>query len=125
MKNINVKVKITSLDSEIEYQAIGEYKNSRIIFTDNEGDLNYIIIHNKTLEYYKRGSVDMKYKYDLNAVTKGFYSVVGNKFDFDIVTHNMTIDDECIYVKYDLYQSNELVNSTVLNVEYQVKEESQ
>jgi uncharacterized beta-barrel protein YwiB (DUF1934 family) len=124
MKDINVKIKINSLDSSVEFDAIGEFKNNRIKFVDPEGDVNYIIKHKDTIEYYKKGQVDMKYKYDLDAVTKGYYSIAHNKFEFDIVTNIMTIEDEHIYIKYDLYQSNELVNQTELYVGYQVKEES-
>ena len=124
MGKIKVKIEITSLDSEYKFQTVGEYKNERIKFVDGEGDVNYIIKHNDIIEYYKKGNVDMKYKFDLDAVTKGHYTVMSNKFEFDIVTHTMTIDDDYIYIKYDLYQSDELVNTTELKVDYQVKEES-
>jgi len=125
MKNINIRFSITSLDSELSYNIEGEYKNQRIKFIDNEGNNNYIIKHGNILEYYKKGDVDMKYKFDLDQVTKGTYIVMGNKFEFDIVTNELIIDDEHIHIKYDLYQSKELVNKTTLDVLYQVKEESQ
>lgn len=124
MEKINVKVDITSLDSELHFQTIGELKNGRIKFVDRDNDTNYIILHSKTIEYYKKGNIDMKYKFDLDNVTKGYYSILHNKFEFDIVTHIIELDDEYIYIKYDLYQQNELVNQTELKVDYQVKEES-
>lgn len=124
MKKINVVFEITSLDSRLKFEALGELKNDRIKFQDEEGNLNYIVLHSETLEYYKKGTVDMKYKFDLDKVTKGYYTIANNKFEFEIVTHEMTIDDENIYIKYDLYQSNDLVNQTELRIDYQVKEES-
>jgi uncharacterized beta-barrel protein YwiB (DUF1934 family) len=124
MKDISIRFKITSLDSSVEFDTVGEYKNNRIKFLDPEDDVNYIIKHKDTIEYYKKGQVDMKYKFNLDAVTKGYYTIAHNKFEFDIVTNLMTIEDDHIYIKYDLYQSNELVNQTELTVGYQVKEES-
>jgi uncharacterized beta-barrel protein YwiB (DUF1934 family) len=123
MNKIEIKIAITSLDSDISFETVGEYKNSRLKFVDPDGALNYIILHKDVVEYYKTGEMDMKYKFDLDKVTKGYYELMGNKFSFDIVTNEIRIDDDYIFIKYDLYQNSELVNQTRIEVFYQVKEE--
>ena len=124
MNEINLFVEIISLDSDLKFNVVGEYKNGRIIFIDDEGNTNYILKLKDSIEYYKKGSVDMKYKFELDKITKGHYAISGNKFEFDIVTNNLYYDDTFINIKYDLYQGSDLVNKTELRVTFKSKEES-
>lgn len=124
MKKMRVFFEIISMDSKTRFDVDGEYKNNRLKFIDPDGNINYLICKDSIVEYYKKGNIDMKYIFDVNQVTKGYYSVQGNKFDFKIVTHIMNMDDDAIYVKYDLYQGEDVVNKTELRISYQNKEES-
>ena len=124
MKKLNLTCKVTSEDSHVGFTTIAEYNNNRIKFVDEEGILNYVIIKDNILEYYKKGDVDMKYKFDLDHVTKGYYRVMGTEFDFKIVTNILLIDDSSIYVEYDLYQDSDLVNKSKISLTYETKEES-
>jgi len=124
MKKISVLFEITSMDSKKRFDADGEYKNNRIKFVDPVGDVNFVLCKNDVVEYYKKGSVDMKYIFDLDSTTKGYYSIQGNQFEFQIATNILNIDEDMIYVKYDLYQGEDLVNKTELRISYQYKEES-
>lgn len=124
MQKIDIIIEVTSLDSETSYNVIGELKNGRIKFADQNNDMNYIICKDDLVEYYKKGNADMKYAFHLDKVTKGYYSIMGNKFEFDIVTNILQIDEQYIYIKYNLYQNSDLVNKTELKVSYQIKEES-
>ena len=124
MKIIRVFFEIISMDSKTRFDVDGEYKNNRIKFTDPEGDVNYVVCKENIIEYYKKGKVDMKYVFDLDLLTKGYYSIQGNRFEFQIATHILQMDEDMIYVKYDLYQGEDLVNKTELRISYQYKEES-
>ncbi len=124
MRKIRVFFEIVSMDSKSKFDALGELKNKRLKFVDPEGDINYVICKEDTVEYYKKGNVDMKYIFNLDKVTKGYYGIHGNRFDFQIVTNILNIDEDEIYVKYDLYQGEDLVNKTELRISYQNEEES-
>lgn len=124
MKYNNVKFKITSQDSQVQFQSEAEFKNNRIKFVDNEGVMNYIILKDHIIEYYKKGDVDMKYKFDLDQVTKGHYRIIGTEFVFDIVTNVLEYDEDSLYIEYDLYQDSDLVNQAKLSLIYVNKEES-
>jgi uncharacterized beta-barrel protein YwiB (DUF1934 family) len=102
---------------------VGEERNNRIIFIDPDKNTNYIIFHENSIEYYKKGSVEMKYKFSLNQKTEGIYKVYGNQFNFKIVTDRLIVKDERIYIKYRLIQNEELVNDTVLELKYYPKKE--
>ena len=124
MRKLRVFFEILSMDSKSKFDTDGEYKNNRIKFVDPDGDLNYVICKENLVEYYKKGNVDMKYIFHLDKVTKGYYGIQGSRFDFQIVTNILNIDEDEIYVKYDLYQGEDLVNKTELRIRYQNKEES-
>lgn len=124
MKLKRVFFEIVSIDSKTKFDTDGEYKNNRLKFIDPEGDINYVICKQNIIEYYKKGNVDMKYIFNLDQVTKGYYSIQGSQFDFQIVTHVLNTEEDMIYVKYDLYQGEDLINKTELRIRYENKEDS-
>jgi uncharacterized beta-barrel protein YwiB (DUF1934 family) len=125
MKKVALDVQIESVDSELSYQTNGELSDERLKFVDPEGDLNYVLFKKNSVEYYKKGEIDMKYIFDLDAVTKGYYTVMGNTFEFDIVTHTINLQEDNLHIKYDLYQQADIINKTTINIQYFYKEESQ
>jgi uncharacterized beta-barrel protein YwiB (DUF1934 family) len=124
MKKLSLTFNATSQDSSVEFTTLAEYNNNRIKFVDEDGVLNYVVIKKDIIEYYKKGDIDMKYKFDLDHVTKGYYRVMGNEFNFEIVTNTLQVDDSSILVEYDLYQNSDLVNKTKISLLYETKEES-
>ena len=123
MKTVNIEFKITSEDNTVEFTTTGEHKNNRIKFVDKDNVLNYIVIKPNIIEYYKKGEIDMKYKFDLDQVTDGYYKMLNAEFRFKIVTNRLEIDDNYILVTYDLYQDEDLVNQATLSLVYETKEE--
>lgn len=124
MRKIDVYFNITSLDSNQEFNVVGEYKNKRIKFIDPDKNTNYIILKDTDfIEYYKKGNVDMKFLFKTNKLTKGLYTVFTNSFDFDILTDVIEISESSVHIKYRLVQNEEVINETVLNVEYYFLEE--
>ena len=118
MKNIEIKFLMTSLDSKVSFNTVGEIKENHIIFNDNEKNRHYVIINSESIEYYKRGSMSMKYIFDLKHNTKGTYEVDGNKFEFIIKTKILNIMDNELMIKYDLFLDNEIINKSTLLIKY-------
>ncbi len=118
MKIVKIDFQITSLDSNNHFQTTGEYKNNRIKFLDPEGNMNYIIFQNNIVEYYKKGTIDMKYKFDLKQQTIGYYKAYGQQFDFTITTKHIEHNQDYLKIYYELYQNNTIVNKTNIQIEY-------
>ena len=118
MKNIEIVFLMTSLDSKASFTTVGEIKENHIIFMDNENNKHYVIINKESVEYYKRGSMSMKYVYSLKHDTVGSYEVEGNKFIFDIKTKVLSIKDDEILIEYDLLLDQEIVNQSTLLIKY-------
>ena len=124
MRKINVSFSIKSLDSNSEFITEGEYNNKRIKFIDPDNNTNYIIVKNDNfVEYYKKGNIDMKFLFKTNILTKGLYTVLTSKFDFDILTDVIEVSRNSVIVEYRLVQDDEVINETVLNVDYYFLEE--
>lgn len=119
MKKVNVEFSIKGLDSEMKFKTNGEFKNNRLIFVDSEKNTNHIIIQNENIEYIKKGSVTMRYKFDLKNKTNGTYQVIGNEFLFNIETKTMKITSSIIYIEFNLYQGDDLINENTLDITYQ------
>lgn len=118
MRNIQIKFSMVSLDSNTSFDTVGEKKDNRIIFNDNEDNRHYIIFNKDSVEYYKRGTMSMKYVFSLKCDTFGKYEVDNNKFEFVIRTSVMNIKDDEIIIEYDLLLDDELVNQSKLVIKY-------
>ncbi len=118
MKNIDIEFSMTSLDSKASFTTTGEIKENRIIFNDNEENRHFIIMHNDSIEYHKRGSMNMKYVFNLKHSTSGTYEIDGNRFLFVIETKELIIEDNEIMITYDLLLDDEIVNQSTLLIKY-------
>ena len=118
MRNIDIEFLMTSLDSKASFNTTGEFKVNRIIFTDDEGSKHFIIMQNDSVEYHKRGSMNMKYVFSLKHSTNGTYEIDGNKFLFVIKTKELKTEENEIIIKYDLLLDDEIVNQSTLLIKY-------
>lgn len=118
MKKIDVVFLMTSLDSGASFKTTGELKDNRIIFSDDEKNKHFIIIHKDHIEYHKRGSMNMKYVFDLKQTTIGTYSIDGNNFKFVIETKELLKKENEIMIRYDLLLDDEMVNQSTLLIKY-------
>ena len=123
MRKLCISFHMKSVDTEVSFEVNGEFKNNRIKFIDPEESINYIIFHKNTIEYYKKGEMDMKYKFSLTENTIGIYKILGNEFKFKINTTHLTNEDGHLQINYQLYQQEDLVNEQVLMIEYNFLEE--
>ncbi len=118
MRNIDIEFLMTSLDSKASFNTTGEIKENRIIFNDNEGNRHFIIMQNDSIEYHKRGSMNMKYVFSLEHSTNGIYEIDNNKFLFVIKTKELETKNNEIIIKYDLLLDDEIINESTLLIKY-------
>jgi uncharacterized beta-barrel protein YwiB (DUF1934 family) len=123
MNKLKINFHLESLDGEAHYNVIGELKKNRIIFVDPEKNTNYIILKKDIVEYYKKGNVDMNFKFATDKYTKGYYTVSSLQMDFEIKTLELTRKDGFLAIKYELYDNDDIVNEATLKVKYSTVEE--
>ena len=118
MRNIDIDFLMTSLDSKASFNTRGELKENRIIFNDDEGNKHFIIIQKDSVEYHKRGSMNMRDVFSLKHSTGGTYEIDGNKFLFVIKTKELKTKDDEIMIKYDLLLGDDILNKSTLLIKY-------
>lgn len=125
MRKISILFSITALDTSNKFEVEGELGSKGIRFVDNEGNRNYIVFHKDNIEYLKKGNVHMKYIFNQTEQTQGEYTVSGYTFNFNIITTDIVHHENYLMITYDLYQNNELVNKTKLELKYTFLKEEQ
>ncbi len=123
MKKILINFEMDSLESSVKFSTVGEYKNQQIEFQDNELNIHKVLFKEEIIEYYKTGSMDMKFVFNQNKPTKGIYNIDNNLFEFDILTSILDNTNNKLVVKYDLIQNNEIVNRSTLIIKYSITQE--
>ena len=123
MEKLFIDFEMNSLDSQEKFTTFGELKNERIMFLDNESNKHYIVFSNNAIEYYKKGSMDMKFRFDIRSKTVGKYKINGNDFLFDIVTTKLESTSNRLVIEYDLLQGKEIINKSKLKIMYSVAKE--
>ncbi len=125
MNQISVAFKIKSLDSAQEFTTTGTYQYGTVSFLDpSNGDRHEVHIKDKTVDYVKQGSVDLRFHFDTKRITKGIYTVYQHHFEFAVVTDIIILDDYDVKIKYKLLQADELVNEATMELHYEfLKEE--
>ena len=123
MRKAKIDYLVKSLDTSNNFTTVGEVKNNRIKFVDTENNTNYIVFHKDIIEYYKKGNIEMKYKFDIDNTTKGDYTLSGYKLEFDIITRKIINENNKLVIQFDLYQDKDLVNNTIIEIGYTFLEE--
>ena len=123
MEKTFIDFEMSSTDSHIKFNTIGELENNKIRFVDEELNKHYIVCHKKTIEYYKLGSMDMKFVFDKFIVSTGTYRVDNNTFKFDILTTKLENTSNGLFIEYKLFQDDEIVNESKLYIKYSITEE--
>ena len=123
MEKVVIDFTMSSLDSNIKFNSIGELKNQRLIFFDDESNKHYILFEKETIEYYKKGSMDMKFSFNIDCKTTGSYKTNGIEFTFDILTTKLENTSNELVIEYTLFQENEVINENKLIIQYVVTKE--
>ena len=119
MNKININCSIKSLDASQRFSTTGDYKTDVLTFSDPTGDTHKLFLGKNTVDYYKKGSVDLHFTFDTTKLTKGTYTVYQHHFEFAVFTEYIVIDDNSVSVKYKLMQNHEFVNETTIDVKYE------
>lgn len=119
MKILDIEFTIVSLDSNAEFKTKAEFFDNRLKFMDEDQNTHYVLFkENNKIEYVKRGSVSMQYRFDETKLTHGTYEVDGNKFVLGINTISIINNEKMIRIEYELLLDSEVINETTILIKY-------
>ena len=123
MEKVTIDFEMISLDTNVKFSTNGEYNKQKLKFIDDESSIHEIIFIDNIIDYRKTGLMDMKFKFDINSITKGIYKVDNNSFVFDIVTKKLENASNRLVIEYELIQNNEIINKSKLIIKYSITKE--
>lgn len=68
--------------------------------------------------YIRQGSVDMKYAFQENLLTKGTFKTEGKMILLDIRTRSLVREPNRLYIQYELLQDKQVVHDASIEVLY-------
>lgn len=124
MHQIDIHFTIHSSDSSQAFQTVGTLDNETLEFIDPTDHKNILTMQTSTVTYHKIGETVLNLELDLDRLTKASYQVYEQIFQFTVHTKSLIISTNRIDVEYELYQNENLVNTTHFTVDYQpIKED--
>lgn len=123
MEKVIIEFQMISIDNKMEFTTLGDLSEYKLKFKDNEENKHYVIFKDDTIEYYKKGSMDMKFVFDTKNTTKGIYKVDNNPFVFDIITTKLENIGNRLVIKYNLIQDDKIINQSELIIKYSITKE--
>ena len=97
-------MEVLNLPDKREYHYEDEFGKCRIIEAEN------------TVEIYRRGSINSKQVFKMGKVTSFTYMTKEFKAKYEIFTKIIIMENEKIYLEYDIINNNEIFNSIKLEI---------
>ncbi|QMS84991.1 DUF1934 family protein [Candidatus Xianfuyuplasma coldseepsis] len=118
MHRVQVHFTITSSDASQTFETVGTLDDRVLEFVDPTDHTNRLIMSD-TLSYHKIGETILNLKLDEDRLTTATYQVYEQTLQFTVHTKSLNLTTKYIDVEYELYQDENLVNTTHFTIEYQ------
>jgi len=118
MKQLEISCTIRTSEDEHVIQTKGQLKNKRLTFIDEDQIKHFIIFERNRVMYIRQGSVDMKYAFQENLLTKGTFRAESKMILLDIRTRSLIREPNRLYIQYELLQDKQVVHEASIEVLY-------
>lgn len=118
MKQLKITCIIITPEGEHVINADGQLKNKRLSFVDDDQIKHFIIFEKNRVMYIRQGSVDMKYAFQENLITKGTFKAEGKMILLDIRTRSIVRETDRLFIQYELLQDKQVVHEASIEVLY-------
>lgn len=122
MPKVKINSTIKTYDKFIKKEHTGLIIDNKIIYNDENVIVTLLVNKNKLVLNRNDKESNFNCEFLVNFTSKGTYSINEQKLiiNFDVKTKELVIEDNFILIDYDLYQANELVNSVLFKLAYEV-----
>jgi len=123
MDKLIIDFTIKSTDSSQQFSTVGQLEGNTISFMDPSNESHTIQFMDDLVDYRKSGENELRFTFDSQTPTIGTYQTYQYQFEFTVLTTYLQIEHQHIEIQYQLYQEEELVNETSLNLYYEFAKE--
>ena len=116
MKQVKINAVLSNSDNEtvnIESLATYNEKENKIIYTEEDLNVAITILKNKVIIERMNEDHDLRLEFTKDEVNKCKYNVktIGLDMEIDVYTKNLEIEDNRLYIEYELYNNNNSIGT--------------
>ena len=116
MKQVKINAVLSNSDNEtvnIESLATYNEKENKIMYTEEELNVAITILKNKVIIERMNEDYDLRLEFTKDEVNKCKYNVktIGLDMEIDVYTKNLEIEDNRLYIEYELYNNNNSIGT--------------
>jgi len=116
MKQVKINAVLSNSDNEtvnIESLATYNEKENKIIYTEEDLNVAITILKNKVIIERMNEDYDLRLEFTKDEVNKCKYNVktIGLDMEIDVYTKNLEIEDNRLYIEYELYNNNNSIGT--------------
>ena len=116
MKQVKINAVLSNSDNEtvnIESLATYNEKENKIIYTEEDLTVAITILKNKVIIERMNEDYDLRLEFTKDEVNKCKYNVktIGLDMEIDVYTKNLEIEDNRLYIEYELYNNNNSIGT--------------
>ena len=122
MSKIKINSTLKTTNEVIKKEFMGILIEDKIIYNDDAVNVTFSFKNNELIMKRSSKEYSIEFKFSKNNTTKCVYNVKSENIIvyLDIKTKRLIIEDNRVIVDYELYQQNELVESVVFEIIYEV-----
>jgi uncharacterized beta-barrel protein YwiB (DUF1934 family) len=116
MKQVKINAVLSNSDNEtvnIESLATYNEKENKIMYTEEDLNVDITILKNKVIIERMNEDYDLRLEFTKDEVNKCKYNVktIGLDMEIDVYTKNLEIEDNRLYIEYELYNNNNSIGT--------------
>ena len=116
MKQVKINAVLSNSDNEtvnIESLATYNEKENKIIYTEEDLNVAITILKNKVIIERMNEDYDLRLEFTKDEVNECKYNVktIGLDMKIDVYTKNLEIEDNRLYIEYELYNNNNSIGT--------------
>lgn len=116
MKQVKINAVLSNSDNEtvnIESLATYNEKENKIMYTEEDLNVAITILKNKVIIERMNEDYDLRLEFTKEEVNKCKYNVktIGLDMEIDVYTKNLEIEDNRLYIEYELYNNNNSIGT--------------
>ena len=116
MKQVKINAVLSNSDNEtvnIESLATYNEKKNKIMYTEEDLNVAITILKNKVIIERMNEDYDLRLEFTKDEVNKCKYNVktIGLDMEIDVYTKNLEIEDNRLYIEYELYNNNNSIGT--------------
>src|SRR5690554_4263711 len=118
MAKVDIDFKAENQDTTNTFKTKGIRLDNQIIFSGDNEDKHRITLMDNQVRYQKKADSTIDFIFEENRTHVGVYKINEGSITLDIKTLNLDICEGFIYIKYQIMQNKDVLNTTTIHLTF-------